>query len=454
MGKKLTLITGAGSQTSRLVLGEIKKRGWRKICTDIKPYNKKVLGLYLKGRDYIRADLTKKEELKQLKNYEFDYVIHTAAIVSPFANPMKDRLIHYHVNRDGTRNLFETLEDCLNSRGRIINTSTASLYKPPIPETGAKETDPIFYENESAGAWPWPFKAYTESKWGQEEVGRKFFEEKGMPVITTRVGGLMSEYSVELIGDLINIVTLDMGSMIHNMLPGSDKFMMGLVSAKNVASAEVYLLEKAPIKTEFEGNIYNIADEEPLSLGEIVDIVAENTGALNLRLLPEWIKKKEMRVLKKALSPDLGKVMDALGVGGKGPIMSILKSFMPAMKSGFDMKKVYKLIEAVFDGLKFPELPGPEFINDFLKGHYCFDITKLKSLGWKPERNSREELPDIVQGMLRNGIIPNQRRLMELFYRGYADLLATKYHMPENKWVGEEKPKKKQEEIDVEEDLL
>ena len=69
--------------------------------------------------------LSKSDLVNEISSYDFDYVIHLAAVSNPAE---KDKNIIYEVNVDGTKNLLDSLINKKKFLKKIILSSSANVY--------------------------------------------------------------------------------------------------------------------------------------------------------------------------------------------------------------------------------------------------------------------------------------------------------------------------------------
>lgn len=133
----------------------------------------------------ISGDITDKEKLMFLKNYDFDTVINCAACVKHFG--ADDTLMNVNVN--GVKNLIDI---CLELNKKLIHVSTASVAG--ATRDGKKLGDLCIYENVLNIGQDISNK-YVHTKYLAEEAILTAITERKLKAKIIRVGNLMSRYS-------------------------------------------------------------------------------------------------------------------------------------------------------------------------------------------------------------------------------------------------------------------
>ena len=260
MSNKLFLVTGACGFVGSHMADFLLSKGHAVRATDLEAKSSVINRL---GIEFIKADLTRKEALKDLFE-NVDYVFHTAAIFDYWA-PWE---ILYKVNVEGTKNLCEiALDSDIKS---MVIWSSGAVYGVP-KQVPVKETDKIA-----------PINNYGKSKALQEKVALKFYEENGLPIIILRpasIYGPRSKYGT-------SIILFLMAKGLLKAIPGNGKPKPALVHVRDVVGAAYFLCDKK----RAVGEIFNIADDSKYTVEELLLAVAKMLNVKIYRFhIPMWI---------------------------------------------------------------------------------------------------------------------------------------------------------------------
>jgi len=249
--KKTVLITGGSGFIGKNLIPQLLEADFKVINvsrTEIKDWSV----------ENIKVDLTR-TDFKFLKQVNFDYLVHLAALSNN--RLCQDIEVAKKHNIDLTFNLFNFLSSHKQLK-KIIYLSSSIIYSEknqnPIKENGTLN---IFYNNYS-------FTKGMAEFWA--EYFRKFYQ---LPILSFRLSniyGLHQEYQKFplLCPQIIYQALIDGEIKILN-----DKPVRDWIFAEDAASAIVLGL-----KSDYQGAM-NLATGEGHSVGEIVKIVAELTGA-------------------------------------------------------------------------------------------------------------------------------------------------------------------------------
>ena len=127
------MLTGANGFLASNLLNHLKK-----IKCELLLIDKKKNTNIIKNRKYKfkKIDISKKDQLKKIKNYEIDLIIHTAA-VQPIKK-IKDLKSFYNGNVQSTYNLIDIFGKKVN---KIIYSSSFSIYNTNLSLKNIKETN-------------------------------------------------------------------------------------------------------------------------------------------------------------------------------------------------------------------------------------------------------------------------------------------------------------------------
>lgn len=206
---------------------------------------------FVKSENYFRADITDKNEVRNIKPPEqIETVIHCAGLAHQFENVAKKDF--WETNVAGTENILN-LATSLKIKHFILISSVA------VYGGNFKDGDIINEDSECQ-----PQDDYAESKLAGEQIARKICEEKGTMLTILRPATVIGE------GDRGNFLRL-IGAIDKKrfLWIGKGENRKSLIHKTDVAKACTIVLKKKNIETE----IFNIA-AEPLLMKEIVDEIA------------------------------------------------------------------------------------------------------------------------------------------------------------------------------------
>ncbi|MFQ6088940.1 MAG: NAD-dependent epimerase/dehydratase family protein [Candidatus Methanofastidiosia archaeon] len=241
--RKKALVTGAcgfvGTHMTKLLV----EKGFRVRATDLADRRFEELGI-----EFMKADLTEKESLERVLG-EVDFIFHTAALFSYSASLEELE----RVNVLGVKNLYETALDFKVER--IIHWSSAEVYgissKKPL-----KESAPLR-----------PKHSYGISKLEGEKIALKFFRERALPITILRPTAILGPESTY--GAIKPILMLAKGRM--PIYPGDPDALSHFVHVEDVTRAALHLSKRE----DAIGEIYNVADENPLSSKELISFLSK-----------------------------------------------------------------------------------------------------------------------------------------------------------------------------------
>lgn len=238
-------MTGACGFVGSHLVETLVSQGFYVRATDLKSANRKNIPS-LEAVEFLPGDLTKPKEIPQLLE-GITKVFHPAGIFN-FSAPKN---ILLKVNVEGTTNLLSAAlsEDI----SHFINWSTAMVYG-TLLYSPANEIHPIQPED-----------PYSESKWIQEQIALSYFQENGLPVSIIRPTAIYGPRS--LYGTSLAILALVNGKILG--IPGDGKTIQHHVHVDDVVKAAIFMSGNR----KMIGEIFNIADDNPISIEESFRIV-------------------------------------------------------------------------------------------------------------------------------------------------------------------------------------
>lgn len=191
---------------------------------------------------YIQLDITNEQQVRK-SIINFDYVIHCAALASPFG-PYQS---FYNANVVGTKNIINAV---LNSNTkRLIYISTPSVYFDFTDKLSIKETDALPKTQ---------YSHYAQTKHIADNLIRDAFHKKQLPVVSLRPRAIFGPGDQTITPRILKskifgrIPLIKGGNAIHDF-----------TYVGNVVDAIVLSL-KSNDKTL--GKFYNITNDEPINL--------------------------------------------------------------------------------------------------------------------------------------------------------------------------------------------
>jgi nucleoside-diphosphate-sugar epimerase len=220
----------------------LREKGYKVRATDLLSSNRAYWKEITQEVEFIPADLTKKETLKDVVK-DVEYVFHPAAIFDYSASwELLER-----VNVFGTRNLLEAIVESNAPIKRFVNWSTAGVYGLPKPEIlPVKEDAPTL-----------PVDLYSKSKLKQEEVVMEFHRKYNIPVTIIRPSPIYGPRNIYGIAQVL----LNIAKLPTLMVPKNFNTGMPFVHVKDVCNAALFLAQKE----EANGEIYNVVDDSNIN---------------------------------------------------------------------------------------------------------------------------------------------------------------------------------------------
>ena len=244
--EELSLVTGACGFVGSTLVDLLLTQGLRVRATDL-PYANLV---YLPSNDqleFIAADLTDPQDIKNIVQ-GVTHIYHPAGIFR-FNAPKK---LLNKVNVQGTTNLINAAlsEPIIH----FVNWSTAMVYG-TLKHLPADETHPIS-----------PEEPYSQSKWLQEQMTLSFYEENDFPISIIRPTAIYGPRS--MYGTALAIRAFAEGRIFG--IPGNGQTIQHHVHVVDVCRAANFIANNK----QTIGRIYNIADNNPLSLIQTLECLA------------------------------------------------------------------------------------------------------------------------------------------------------------------------------------
>lgn len=261
------LVTGAAGHCGTFMIKTLREKGYHVIATDLEKKDRDELFLCGKwtaddqmmqelctGDEfiYIPADLTKKESLAPLFEYDIDVVFSIASLYDYFA--LLDIL--RKINVEGIRNLAELVCE-KSSIKHFIHWSTCGVYGEPHYDKDSKGFP--LPADESAPYDPPNF--YSISKMEQEQMLFGLHEDHGLPLTILRPAPIYGSWQTYGAWHMYNLVHKVGTCVIPSIYPRKKRLRMPMVHVEDLIRIAIFLYEYTP-KSKVIGEAYNAVCDE------------------------------------------------------------------------------------------------------------------------------------------------------------------------------------------------
>lgn len=288
---KNVLVTGAGGTVGGYVVGELLKKGYKVVATDLSSsklrenWNEYWISCQKESNGTLTVwleDLVNKELVKNMFRFEKpDAIIHTAALI----DVSLPREMLMKINYDSVQSLYEFFAE---NNGKIfVFLSSGSIYG----------KDGILSENSVVS----PASDYEKSKVKAEKfLGKVCAKNKKVfpQAVTLRPSLIYGPCNKFLAANYLGIAII-LAELLKTKTP---RFCLGpktnLVHSEDVARAAVFLMENKKTWIRGMNNKFNICDDSPLGFGEHLSAIIEacDYKTLNIKLpLPPAVMMKILR---------------------------------------------------------------------------------------------------------------------------------------------------------------
>lgn len=339
---KKVLVTGAcgfvGSHLAEFLVLE----GYDVRATDLENVSTKHIDKYIQSKiiEYKPSDLRKKETLKPLVE-GVEIVFHPAALF----NLCIDYETLYDVNVMGTRNLCEEATEA--GVKRMINWSSSTLY-------GCWDGKPTAKTEDDEIEWEDLLNKYALSKMEQEVIAHAHGKKIGLTSV--RPGNIYGTRTA--MGLAMPMKNLKLGLLQRPPAKKGLEAYSSHVHVEDVARAAEFLANKK----ESEGEIYNVAEDDPVSTKELFEIGCK---ILNKKMKKGHENPAMLKMSAYAFSTIAG-----------------VRNFFAATL----LRKDYKLYP-LFDAESV----------DLMVKHHVISNEKIKRLGFKFKHDIRKSIEDIIR---------------------------------------------------------
>src|SRR5690606_14385131 len=271
------------------------------------------------GCNYHRCNITNYSAVCELvRSVRPHHGYHLAAFSRPSLSLTKPREC-YHVNCLGTAHLLESLREA-HLKPRILVVSSAQVYEPRNDRTRIRENGPIK-----------PRLPYGVSKWASEQIALQYGRDYGLPVLVARpfnhsgrgqpVGYVIPDFA-RRVAELERRRGGDF--QVRDLRPVRD-----FLHVQDVVQAYIQLLERG-----VEGETYNVASGEGLSIQEILDqLLALTKIDYEIRSTPSPSEPDH-------LVGDSGKLMRVTGWYPQKSISGMLREVLQEWRERLDAEPV------------------------------------------------------------------------------------------------------------------
>ncbi len=284
------LVTGAAGHTGSFMVKYLLEKGYNIIATDLSKLERDELFMggkvtaedqemvelaKLPNVTYISADLTNKDSLKPLFEYEIDVVFSIASLYDYFAQID----ILRKINVEGVRNLAELALEKPSIK-HFIHWSTCGVYGQPKYKKNKKGN--ILPADESA---PYdPPNAYSVSKMEQEKM---LFElhKRGLPLTIVRPAPIYGPGQSYGAWTYFNLIQKVGTFMIISLYPRKKRLRMPMIHVKDLVRAAVHIYEYE-LKEKTIGEAYNIVNDEGFQ-DEFIEFSCNVLG-VDCHRIPVW----------------------------------------------------------------------------------------------------------------------------------------------------------------------
>ena len=293
MGDRLNLVTGATGFSGGYVVRNLLERGEEVVATDLSSAlanEEQRDALESVGLDFdhpnlelIASDLLDQASLKPLFDRPVTHVFHTASLYDYSASYEVLR----RINVDGTRNLLELALEA-EELEHFIHWSTCGVFgKPYTAADGSKVNIPFDEECSSPKNTPADAECpegthlvndYSVSKWEQEKMVWRLYEEQDFPVTIVRPAPIYGPGSAYGHGGII--LSIAMG-LVPAIPRDAQNYITTSVHVDDVARFAIF----ASDRPDLIGEDFNIVDNSIISYYEFLNYIALLTGR-NMRDIP------------------------------------------------------------------------------------------------------------------------------------------------------------------------
>jgi nucleoside-diphosphate-sugar epimerase len=287
MTDRLNLVTGAMGFTGGYVIRELLRRGERVVGTDLPAmleddrtrmiHESVGLDLNHPRLEMVGANLLDRSSLDRLLERPVDRIFHVASLYD-YSAPLSKLM---RVNVDGTRVFLDAIGDAGLDLERFVHWSTCGVFGKPYTAADGDRVNVPFDESSSSPKTTPPHaegpsgtylvNEYSISKWVQEKMIWRAYEEDDLPVTVVRPAPIYGPGSSYGHGGII----LAIAQGLVPAIPADAKnYITTSVHVEDVAGFAIYAAEQ----DDTLGEDYNVVDDSIISYHEFLHYIALLTG--------------------------------------------------------------------------------------------------------------------------------------------------------------------------------
>ena len=344
-GKGPVLVDGAGGFLGSHLVETLCGAGWRVLATDLPASDlsyAREAGAEVAPGDLLEADRTR--ELVRAATH----VVHVAGLFD-YALPVEALR---RANVEATRSICEACRR--EGVEKLVHVSSIVVY-------GRPETVPMAEDHPRRAT-----NRYARTKVEGEDIALDYHRRHGLPVLSVRPAGIYGPRSRYGQAGLFALLALlhARGMRRIPLIRGGPR--MHHVHVSDVCEAIRCLLDRGDVT----GQAYNVADETPLSQGDLLRFAAEALGLSSLFTLP-YVSQVGWPCIR-------------VGLALPAPLFSLFNAWL-AREWG-RVAQARGLLDRV----------RPRLDRDYLgymNGDYVLDTARLRALGFRPR------YPSSLEGM-------------------------------------------------------
>jgi nucleoside-diphosphate-sugar epimerase len=269
MGSKTILVTGATGFTGHHFIGLAERQGYECIALTQSDASSEL------SCTSIVCDLLDYQELESIiSEYQFDYVVHLAAIAFVGHGSVEDI---YRTNVVGTTNLLDCLIKTQSHIKNVLVASSGNVY--------GNNTELPLSESSIVS----PANDYGVSKLAMEYAAS--LRANKLPLILTR------PFNYTGVGQHRNFLIPKITSAFRERQSvlelGNTDVYRDFTDVRDLCRAYLKLLESTSIN-----GVFNVCSGKPISLRYVVDFCQEITGhEIEIQVNPDFVRKNEIKTL-------------------------------------------------------------------------------------------------------------------------------------------------------------